>query len=764
MPDVPKEWSEPAAPVFDFVLVGAGAGGAPLAARLAERGYSVLVCEMGPAKPDTPPEAVVENTHVPLLHAEVTEDQRHALTFFVNHFDAPAADPADPKWHTPQKGSPPDRAEDETGLFYPRAQGVGGCTVHNAMITVSGPSEDWDRVAEATGDESWRGERMRAYFQRVERCHYNRPGWFARFLNRWLRVPTGWEDDRHGSAGWLDTTVADFGPLLRDRHLLKVVKNAVVGAFRSGIMTLYDLFRLSWLTDKSLPNLDPNHWRRMREAAEGVARIPCAISPKGARSGPRERLFGVKAGPHADRLTLLTGVFVTRLEYGAPTAAGEPRVVGVRVIPREHLYEADPNAARVPEFEGNGWKDAERVVYCRKEVVLCGGSFNTPQLLMLSGVGPAPHLAEHKIEVVKALDGVGENLQDRYEVPVVAHLREKFETLAGLGTTSLKPVAARDPLLAQWINNPDGPAAARGLYATNGGLIALLKRSGQEDSVPDLFIFALAGYFPGYHVGYSRPAAFAGKLTPAQAALPQTPEARAREDEGVIDKPHQIVTWVILKARTRHHGGEVRLRSASPFRRPLINFRSFPLGADDQDARALAEGVRFVERFTDSAVRTGLYDRVECPGLKKGATDDDLNKWVRAVAWGHHACGTCRIGPEESGGVVDARLRVHGVAGLRVADASVFPRIPGVFIVTNVYMLAEKAADVLTEDHPLPAHKLPAECRAELATAPVLRSRPEYEERRTYPSELEEAEAELVRNRRARAGLTKPTTTPGGGS
>jgi choline dehydrogenase len=174
--------------------------------------------------------------------------------------------------------------------------------------------------------------------------------------------------------------------------------------------------------------------------------------------------------------------------------------------------------------------------------------------------------------------------------------------------------------------------------------------------------------------------------------------------------------------------------------------------------------VRFVERFTDSAVRTGLYDRVECPGLKKGATDDDLNKWVRAVAWGHHACGTCRIGPEESGGVVDARLRVHGVAGLRVADASVFPRIPGVFIVTNVYMLAEKAADVLTEDHPLPAHKLPAECRAELATAPVLRSRPEYEERRTYPSELEEAEAELVRNRRARAGLTKPTTTPGGGS
>ncbi|HEX4607137.1 MAG TPA: GMC family oxidoreductase [Urbifossiella sp.] len=764
MPDVPKEWSDDAAPAFDFVLVGAGAGGAPLAARLAERGYSVLVCEMGPERPTTPATAVVENTEVPLLHGEVTEDRRHALTFFVNHYGDPAAGPLDPKWHTPQAGSPADRASDETGVFYPRAQGVGGCTVHNAMITVSGPSEDWDRIAEATGDESWRGERMRAYFERLEHCRYNRPSWLREKLKRWFGIRTGWEDDRHGSGGWLETTVADFGPLLRDRHLLKVVKNAVLGAFRGGIMTLHDLFRLTWLADKSLPNLDPNHWRRMREAEEGVARIPCAITDKGTRSGSRERLLGVKAGPHAARLTILSGVFVTRLEY-APDAADVPRVVGVRVIPREHLYEADPNAVRVPEFETkDGWQAAERVVYCRKEVVLCGGAFNTPQLLMLSGIGPQDQLDEYKIGVVKLLDGVGKNLQDRYEVPVVAHLRERFETLAGLGTTSLLPVAAKDPLLKQWVDNPDGPAAARGLYATNGGLIALLKRSGVEDSVPDLFIFALAGYFPGYHVGYSRPAAFAGRLTPAQAAVPLTPEERAREDEQVVSKPHQIITWVILKARTRHHGGEVRLRSASPFRRPLINFRSFPLGPDDLDARALAQGVRFVQDFTSHAVRTGLYERVECPGLPDGADDAEVNQWVRAVAWGHHACGTCRIGPEESGGVVDARLRVHGVAGLRVADASVFPRIPGVFIVTNVYMLAEKAADILTEDHPLPEDTLPAACRTAWAAAPVLRSRPEYEARRTYPTELEAAEAALVRARRVRAGLTKTSTTPGGGS
>lgn len=757
MPDVPKEWTDPAAPAFDFVLVGAGAGGAPLAARLAERGYSVLVCEMGPEKPAKPDAAAVENTDVPLLHAEVTEDKRHALTFFVDHFDNQTANPLDPKWHTPRSSTPADRTEDETGVFYPRAQGVGGCTVHNAMITVSGPSEDWDRVAEATGDESWRGERMRAYFQRVERCHYNRPTRGRRFLKR-FGVPTGWEGDRHGSAGWLDTTVADFGPLLRDKRLFKVVANAARGALRAGVETLRDLLRWGWFTDKSFPNLDPNHWRTMRTSAEGVARIPCAITPEGTRSGPRKRLLGVKDHPaHGARLRVLTGVLVTRLVYDSDPPGPAPRVVGVRLIPREHLYEADPAAGRVPEFDQDKWKGHDVPVYCRREVVLCGGAFNTPQLMMLSGIGPGEHLAGHGIDVVKHLAGVGGNLQDRYEVPVVATVAGEFPSLAGLGTTSLPPVAGGDKHLTQWLAHPNGPAAARGLYATNGGLIALLKRSGQEDNVPDLFIFALAGYFPGYHVGYSRPAAFARQLTPAQAAVDLTPEQREAEDRAAAALPHKTITWLILKARTRHHGGEVRLRSASPFRRPRINFRSFPGGADDLDAQALVEGVRFVRGFVEAGVKAGTFEKVDCPDLDQFGGDE--NRWVRAVAWGHHACGTCRIGPEASGGVVDARLRVHGVAGLRVADASVFPRIPGVFIVANVYMLAEKAADLLTEDHPLA--DLPAECRTALQADPVLRSRPEYEQRRAYPAELEAAEAELVRRRRVQAGLESAPTQPG---
>ena len=82
-------------------------------------------------------------------------------------------------------------------------------------------------------------------------------------------------------------------------------------------------------------------------------------------------------------------------------------------------------------------------------------------------------------------------------------------------------------------------------------------------------------------------------------------------------------------------------------------------------------------------------------------TDDDdaIKRWVAREAWGHHACGTCRMGPDgDENAVLDSRFRVRGVDGLRVVDASIFPNIPGYFIVTNIYMASERAADVLTED------------------------------------------------------------------
>jgi len=378
---------------------------------------------------------------------------------------------------------------------------------------------------------------------------------------------------------------------------------------------------------------------------------------------------------------------------------------------------------------------------------------------MLSGIGPEKHLAEKGVEARVNLPGVGQNLQDRYEVPVVATVTGEFASLVGLGTTSHGKVGEDDPLLKRWRDHPRHSAAERGVYSTNGGLIGILKRSNQEDSVPDLFIFALAGYFPGYHVGYSKPAAFVRQLSPAEAAKMLPPDEQAAQDAQAAAAPKRTVTWLILKSRTRHHGGEVLLRSNIPFRRPIINFRSFPLGGRDKDALALADGVAFVQEFLERGRRKGTVESYGCPGLDAPPFAGDLNKWVRSVAWGHHACGTCRIGSDaDTDAVLDSRFRVRGVQGLRVADACVFPRIPGVFIVTNVYMVAVKAADVLTEEHGLPDGELPPECREALSRDPVMRSRAAYEGRRVYPAELEAKEAALVYQRRKTA--YRPTVSP----
>jgi choline dehydrogenase len=150
---------------------------------------------------------------------------------------------------------------------------------------------------------------------------------------------------------------------------------------------------------------------------------------------------------------------------------------------------------------------------------------------------------------------------------------------------------------------------------------------------------------------------------------------------------------VVLKAHTRNRAGRVTLRSCNPRQRPQIDFNYFSEGGE-QDARALVEGIRYVRRVTQTLKAKGLVEEEELPG-ENVTSDDELAKFVRTHAWGHHACGTCAIGARDARGVLASDFTVHGTRNLRVVDASIFPRIPGFFIVSSIYMIAEKAADVM---------------------------------------------------------------------
>jgi len=660
---------------FDYVVVGSGAGGAPLAARLAEYGYTVLVLEAGPdhSCPESNPRAY-EISQVPALHAPSTEDPELSWQFFVKHYKKPPA--SDPK-------------ADDRGIFYPRATGIGGCTIHNAMITLAGPAADWDELAALLNDPSWGADVMRGYFRRLERCEYlSRPERPRRLWDRfkdafwWL---LGRDDDptagRHGFDGWLHTSFIDLSIGLKDHQLIKMLLAAAVTAAREGIEAPTKFVK-QVLRGEFNEELDPNHFRRQTERPEGLTLIPTAIvGPKtqtkakcGHRSSPANRLLDASE-QFGNRLVIATNCLATELVF-KKNDGGELHATGVKYLHGSRLYGANPRSTGEQPAPQAG---IPGVAVAKREVILCGGTFNTPQLLMLSGIGPAAHLKAHGIECKINSPGVGQNLQDRYEVTVVSKMKEKFSVLDGATFKLPGPADKPDAPLQQWRSNGSG------LYATNGAILGILKRSRPDLAQPDLFIFGIPLKFRGYQIGYS-----------------------------VVDpNEYDLFTWAILKAHTQNRGGTVKLASSCALDVPNVNFNYFgsardELPKDDADLAALVEGVRFVREIATEAGVGGANEFF--PGQKHDGMPD-VRKWIQRDAWGHHACGTCRMGRwTDPMAVINSRFCVLGavdlneprrlrkpVSGLRVVDASIFPNIPGYFIVSNVYMASEKAADLIHE-------------------------------------------------------------------
>lgn len=648
---------------FDFIVVGSGAGGSPLAANLARAGRRVLLLEAGN---DASGHFA---TQVPVFHPEASEDPALAWRFFVQHYSDPDRRSAryDPKYFT---GSPsiPD-PQPGSGLFYPRASTIGGCTVHNAMFTVCPHNSDWDYLAKATGDPSWNSASMRRYFQRLERCRY---GWGSapgRAL-RWLSRGRLGRSARHGYDGWLTVERANRWLVFRDRKLLVLVLATMLQVFKESssslaLRTWFFLRNLLWA-------FDPNHWRRLEKRPEGIVLMPVATR-NGRRDGPREYLNRTRVR-FPDQLVVMTNALVTRVVFDDRDPR---RVVGVEYMRSGGAYRA---AAETPRQDA-----ARRHATVRRdgEVVLCAGAFNTPQLLMLSGIGPKVELDRHGIAPHPLIDlpGVGSNLQDRYEISVVVEMRDKFDLLEDLDYRR----SPDDRCYLDW----QTARHRRGLYATNGVVIGVTRRATPNRPDPDLFIFGGPGYFGGYEPGYS------------------TDLARSI----AVDKT--CFTWGILKGHGNNLAGHVRLSGADPRAVPDINFRYFddagdtPKAAWQEDLQSVLQGIHFVRRINNRRLLKRYIKRERIPGMEDALSPtpedptrfpDTLSEAVKRLAWGHHAAGTCRMGRSEDGCVVDSRFRVHGARNLRVVDASIFPRIPGLFIVTAVYMAAEKAADVLLAD------------------------------------------------------------------
>jgi choline dehydrogenase len=495
---------------------------------------------------------------------------------------------------------------------------------------------------------------------------------------RWLfgkdLDPTG---GKHGFDGWLHTSIGDLSLGLSDPLLLKMLFAAAKTSAFAGLESPKRFIKKA-LKGEAIEEFDPNFSATQEARPEGLVLIPTAIygpntgEPKqcGRRCSPRERLKAVQA-KYPDRLVIATNCFVTKVIIEREPAGGL-RATGVEYLHGAKLYRADPVYRTNPRFKASAKPGR---IHARREVILAGGAFNTPQLLMLSGIGPKDHLESKGIGIQCLVDspGVGANLQDRYEVTVISQMADKFSLLEG-GTFALPDDPAKpDVRLAEWRKN------GRGLYASNGTVLGILKRSRPELVQPDLFIFGIPLKFAGYSIGFSK-----------------VPE-------------RDLFTWAILKSHAANRDGLVRLCSKEPLETPDINFHYFQersrpgLSDNDPDLEALVHAVKFVRNIAQRAGSAVVRESHPGEGVQ---TDEQLKQWIKRDAWGHHACGTCRMGrSNDSKAVLDSQFRVldgangsgprKPIRGLRVVDASIFPKIPGYFIVTNIYMASEKAADVI---------------------------------------------------------------------
>ncbi|KAM4056659.1 GMC oxidoreductase [Hirsutella rhossiliensis] len=617
---------------YDYVIVGSGAGGSPLAARLAKYGHRVLLIDAGDDQTSS------YEYRLPALSLGASEFPAMSWNFFVNHYPDLNRQRKDTKmtWTLPSGqefiGANPPPGAKPKGILYPRAGTLGGCTAHNAMITAYPDEEDWNHIAKIMGDKSWAAGRMRDMFKRLERCRY------------FPASPIG-----HGFNGWLTTSVTSLVFTLKDVKL-----GAMVLAAASAVGQGIDKYLLDAKGFAQVFFRDLNSGFGNRDRREGLFQLPGAIKD-GERSGPVDFINQVlsewtPSGRERYHLDILLSTLVTRIKFETGTS-GRPRAVGV-----EYNSELPP----------------PRLIRAKREVIVAGGAFNSPQLLKLSGIGPKKELQRFGIPVLVDLPGVGTNLQDRYENTVVTSSPQNFTLTEKCTFLQTK----NDPCLKSWLTEKS--IANRGAYTSSGLALAILKKSSvAENEIPDLFIAGSLSYFTGYFPGY---AAVAG-----------------------ADARHW--TWVILKAHTRNRAGTVELRSADPRDTPIINFNYFEAGTNDKgqaekDARALAEGVEYARKATENInhAPTGTEFKEDWPG-KRVSSKEEMKKWVRDEAWGHHASCTCPIGADDDPmAVLDSRFRVRGVDGLRVVDASVFPKIPGYFIVLPVYMISEKAADVIHAD------------------------------------------------------------------
>eukprot|EP00939_MAST-03C_sp_MAST-3C-sp1_P002496 g2496.t1 len=326
-----------------------------------------------------------------------------------------------------------------------------------------------------------------------------------------------------------------------------------------------------------------------------------------------------------DNLTVLTNTSVRRVLLDGKESTQDLRAVGVELV------------------------DSGDEIRATREVIMCGGAVNTPQMLMLSGIGPNEELAKHGIPSVRELPGVGKNLQDHLNLAITC--KESSSLSYGLSPSSVH----------KWLLSPlqlatSGTGMLTSTFAEGGGFA----KTNPTKEIPDIQFH----FYPSKIKRQMQLSSILGHGFSLQICL--------------------------LRPKSR---GSVTLQSSDPKAAPLINPEYL---TEDEDMQTFVDGVKLARRILGTDPLKDHVAEEMLPGADV-QSDEDVKEFIRANATTiFHPTGTCKMGPRsDPTAVVDAELRVHGISGLRVVDCSIMPEIVGGNTNVPAVAIGEKASDMI---------------------------------------------------------------------